>query len=41
MNFYEDLEEGSRREIGAYTFTAGAGMHATHTAFPLRSWLLY
>jgi acyl dehydratase len=24
MNFYEDLEEGSRREIGAYTFTAEA-----------------
>ena len=24
MNFYEDLEVGSRREIGAYTFTAEA-----------------
>ena len=24
MNFYEDMEVGSRREIGAYTFTAEA-----------------
>jgi acyl dehydratase len=24
MNFFEDLEVGSRREIGDYTFTAGA-----------------